>query len=260
VSRSGYLVEVDVRGIRNIARRAGVRVRVSRALGDYVDHGEVVGWIAPDDGGPVRPRLIRRLASTLAIAPNRESVLDPAYGIRILSDVAARSMSSTDNDSYTARQALQQLRSVLRHLARGPLGDWNVVDPDGSVRVSVMATELREYISIAVESPLRHGAGDPEVLDGVLEIALEIGLVACDDDGRAAASRLVNRVLEDAMEYGNLRDGRLARLLAEAELVRASLEKDQPRRDRHARSDWVLASSAPAEPLPAPSPPDNPPH
>jgi len=54
------------------------------------------------------------------------------------------------------------------------------------------------------------------------------------------------------MEYGNLRDGRFKRLLAEADLVRASIEHDHPRLDRHARADWVLASGAPAgEPLPA---------
>src|SRR5262249_3515781 len=148
---------------------------------------EVVGWARPDAGDGVAPRLAHRLASRLVIAPVRESELDPAYGIRILSDVAARALSSSANDSYTARQALHQIRSVLRRLARMPLGDWNVVDDDGSVRVSVMASELRELISVAIEAPLRYGAGDPEVLDGILEIALEVGLVAPDAATRAAA-------------------------------------------------------------------------
>jgi uncharacterized membrane protein len=182
----------------------------------------------------------RRLAGRLLIAPVREADLDPVYGIRILSDVAARSLSSTDNDPYTARQALHQLKSILRRLARTALGDWNVVDRDGKVRVSVMAAELRELISIGIEAPLRYGAGDPEVLDGVLEIALEVGLVAPDAATRAAAYHLIDRVLQDATEYGDLRDGRLRRLLAEADLVRASLQDDSPRLERHARSDWAL--------------------
>jgi hypothetical protein len=29
-----------------------------------------------------------------------------------------------------------------------------------------MATQLREFLSIGIEAPLRYGAGDPEVLDG----------------------------------------------------------------------------------------------
>ena len=244
---SGYLVDIDVRGITRVARRAGVRVRISRAVGDYFDEGEVVGWVRPDRGGPVDARTARRLVGTLSMAKVREADLDPAYGIRIMADVAARALSSSANDSYTARQALQQLRSVLRHLAREPLGDWNVTDGDGSVRASVIATQLREFISVAVEAPLRYGAGDPDVLDGILEIALEVGLVAPDAEGRAAAHQLINRVLEDSMEYGDLRNGRLKRLLVEADLVRSSLQEDGPRADRHARSDWAL--SANDEPL-----------
>lgn len=240
---SGYLAEVDVRGILRIARRAGVRVRISRSVGDHFDEGEVIGWARADRGQVIPVRLARRLARRLMIAPVRESELDPAYGIRILSDVAARALSSSANDSYTARQALHQLRSVLRRLARMPLGDWNVVDEDGEVRVSVMAAELRELISMAIEAPLRYGAGDPEVLDGVLEIALEVGLVAPDAAARAAAYQLIDRVLEDATDYGKLEDGRLRRLLAEADLVRSSLLDDSPRAERHTRSDWALTAS-----------------
>jgi len=244
---AGYLVEVDVGRVERIARKADVRVRISRAVGDYCDAGEVVGWAGRDAGGPIDARAARRLTAALSMAPVREADLDPAYGIRILSDVAARALSDSYNDSYTARQALQQIRSVLRHLAREPLGDWNVTDRDGRVRVSVMATQLREYVSISVEAPLRHGAGNPDVLDGILEIALELGLIAPHAEGRATAHQLINRVLEDAMEYGDLRNGRLKRLLAEADLVRACLEDDGPRADRHARSDWALpASDAPA--------------
>jgi uncharacterized membrane protein len=241
--RSGYLIDVDARGLARQARRAGVRVRISRTVGDYFDEGEVVGWVTGDRSRPIDERLSRRLAAKLAVAPTRQADADPLYGIRILSDVAARAMSSSANDAYTARQALQNLRSLLRRLARAPSGDWNVMDPDGTVRVSVMATQLREFLSVAVEAPLRYGAGDPEILDGVLEIALEVGLAAGDADGRAAARQLISRVLDDAIQYGHLGDGRLKRLLAEADLVRASLEGDSPRPDRHARATWALTSS-----------------
>jgi uncharacterized membrane protein len=237
---SGYLVDLDLRAIARIARRGGARVRISRAVGDYFDEGEVVGWARLDGDGLVSPRLVRRLGSTLMIAPTREPDMDPAYGIRILAEVAARAISESYNDSYTARQALQQLRSILRQLARTSLGDCNIVDADGRVRASLMATQLREFLSIAIEAPLRYGAGDPEVLDGILEIALEFGLVAPSAETHAAAHQLINRVLEDAMEYGDLRNGRLKRLLAEADLVRASLKDDCPRPDRHTRADWAL--------------------
>jgi uncharacterized membrane protein len=241
---TGYLVDVDARALYRIARRNGVSVRVCRAIGDFVDRGEIVGWVGGHGTGLATPEVAVRLAARLATAPVRAPDLDPLYGVRILADVAARALSPAGpNDSYTARQALQQLRSVLRRAARAPLGDWSLVDGEGTVRVSLLGTELRELVSVAVEAPLRLGAGDPEVLDGILEIALELGLVEESAQARAIAEQLISRVLADAGQYGDLRDGRLQRLLAEVALVRASLERDVPRLDRHLRSDWALTLS-----------------
>jgi uncharacterized membrane protein len=241
---SGYIVDVDARGLFRLARREGVSVRISRAIGDFVDEGEILGWVGGEAGGVPTPDAAARLAARVGTAPVRAPDLDPLYGVRILADVAARALSPAGpNDSYTARQALQQLRSVLRRMARAPLGDWRLVDGEGVVRVSLLGTELRELVSVAVEAPLRLGAGDPEVLDGVLEIALELGLVEESAGARAVAEQLIARVLADAGQYGNLRDGRLQRLLGEVALVRASLERDVFRLDRHLRSDWALTLS-----------------
>lgn len=240
-TESGYVVRTDVPRLARIARKHGVRVRVSRAIGDFVDAGEVVGWYVADAPGGDDPGTSERLGSTLEIAPTREPDHDPGYGIRILADVAARALSSSSNDSYTARQALQHVRSTLRQLARVPLGDWNVVDRDGEVRVSVMSTQLRELVCLAIDAPLRYGANDIEVLDAVLEMALEVGLVAPGAEGRALAHELVDRVLSDASHYGELDAGRRAHLESEAERVRASLELDAPRGERVARSDWALS-------------------
>jgi uncharacterized membrane protein len=241
---SGYLVDVDAGGLYAIARREGVRVRISRAVGDFLDAGEIVGWVGGERAALAAPDLAVRLAARLETAPVRAPDFDPLYGVRILADVAARALSpGGPYDSYTSRQALQQLRSVLRRLARAPVGDWNLVDEDGTVRISLMGTELRELVSAAIEAPLRLGAGDPEVLDGVLEIAFELGLVEESPEARTVARQLIARVLEDAGQYGHLADGRLERLLGEVALVRASLDRDAPRLDRHSRSDWALTLS-----------------
>jgi uncharacterized membrane protein len=252
--RSGYLVAIKVDALYSVASRANVRVRISRNIGDYLDEGEIVGWVGHTGPGAVDDAVAERLARKLSLAPTREHDYDPLYGVRILADVASRALSSSANDAYTARQALHMLRTVLRRIACLPLGDWNIADGNGVVRVSVMATELREYVSAAIEAPLRYGAGDPDVLDGTLEIALEMGLIAPHAEGRAVAHQIIARVLEDASDYGKLHDGRLKRLLAEAELVRASIEQDVPRAERHLRHDWALTTEGPD--LPArPGPP-----
>lgn len=218
---SGYLADIDLGQLLRRARSASVQARIDRAVGDYMDQGEVIGWIAADGGGPIDPRVGDGLTATFVVTPARELDLDPVLGIRILVDVANRALSSSTNDPHTAKQALQQLRSVLRELARHPLGDINVVDGGGQVRVSFMGTPLREYLLLAVDGPLRYCEGEPAVLKAVLEVALEVGMASRTPEDCAAVRELVDRVLDDANERcdrGNLRT-----LCAEADAIRANL-------------------------------------
>jgi uncharacterized membrane protein len=220
-SASGYLTDIDLRELVSRVRTANVRARIDRAVGDYMDEGEVIGWVAADGGGAVDPRVGSAITRTLVVTPARELDLDPVLGMRILVDVANRALSSSTNDPYTAKQALQQLRSVLRELARRPLGDCNVIEEDGQVRLSLMGTPLREYLRLAVDGPLRYSGGEPDVLEAVLEVALEVGRASHTPEDCAAVRELVDRVIEDATKRCDR--GSLRTLCAEADALRADL-------------------------------------
>ncbi|SEU36742.1 Uncharacterized membrane protein [Myxococcus fulvus] len=221
---SGYLAEVDLRRLTRLARQWRVRARIDVLVGDYVDAGDVIGWVVADAGGPVDPHASPALSSTLDLTAAREPDCDPALGIRILVDVANRALSSSSNDAYTARQALQQVRSVLRRLGRLPLGDWNVVDADGQVRASVAGMYLRDFLFLSVDGPLQYGTGNSEVLEEVLQIAFAMGRSAHDAEDLAAAHSLVTRVLADAAAHGAPERECFHRLLREAKRARLSLE------------------------------------
>ncbi|WP_164018542.1 DUF2254 family protein [Pyxidicoccus trucidator] len=236
---SGYLAEVDLRRLALRARKWGVRARICITVGEYVDKEEVIGWVAADGGGPVDAHAIRDLSDTLLITAAREPGSDPALGLRILVDVANRALSSSANDPYTARQALQQVRSVMRRLAGLPLGDWNVVDPDGRARVSVAATRLRDFLFLAVDGPLHYGMGNPEVLEEVLQIALTVGLAARDAEDRAAAHALLARVLAEANAHGAQERDRFHRLLIEADRVQATFQGGRRTTVERARAHWL---------------------
>ncbi|RKI50325.1 DUF2254 domain-containing protein [Corallococcus sp. AB004] len=234
---SGYLADVDLQDLTRLARKWGVRVRICITVGEYIDQDEVAGWVVADGGGAVDPHVLHGLAATLSITSAREPDCDPSLGLRILVDVANRALSSSANDPYTARQALQQIRSVMRRLAALPQGDWNVVDPDGRARVSLVALRLRDYLFLAVDGPLHYAGGDPEVLEEVLQIALTVGLVARDAQDRAAAHALLARVLADVQ--GSTEKDRFHRLLAQAERVRASFQGEHRTRVERGRADWL---------------------
>jgi uncharacterized membrane protein len=223
---SGYVVDVDLHGLTQMVRASRLRLRVSRGIGDYVDEGDVVGWVASDGPGAVPGKSMEKLVRALKIRPIRDLAYDPAFGVRIIVDVANRALSSSYNDPYTARQALNQLRSVLRYLGALPLHDWNLVDETGAIRVSVKATRLRELLTTSVVGPLHYGEDQSEILEALLEIVLAAGWVARDDDDRAAARSLLERV-EGLAENSDLEPERLARLRADGAPVRLALEMNQ---------------------------------
>ena len=226
---AGYIVDIDFRRLVRLARRAGVRVRFSRGIGDYVDEGETVGWAARDGGGRVDARSMNELACALTIGSTREFDYDPALGVRIIVDVADKALSSSYNDPYAARQAINQLRSIVRHIGSLPLYDWNFVDESGAVRVSIKATTLRELLALATSGPLHFGGDQPEVLEGLIELVLAATYMARGEEDRAAARALLDRI-EGLAEGSDLEPERLARLRAEAAPVRRSLETpDTPR-------------------------------
>jgi uncharacterized membrane protein len=200
---------------------------VARAIGEHVEADEPIGWVAADEGHAVSAGQAADLAATLVVTAARELDHDPALGIRILVDVANRAASSNVDDPYTACQALWQLRSVLHYQGQLPAGDLNVVDPDGSLRVSVMAVKLRELLSIAVDGPLRR-SNDPDVVEAMLEIGVEVAMVATDEEDRAAVRLFLDRMLSAAARHADLPRPCFERLRAQASQMRQTLRNGYP--------------------------------
>ena len=68
---------------------------------------------------------------------------DVAYGVRLLVDIAERSLSDSPfQDPTTAVQALDRLHDVLRQLARRPFPDGRYRDAEGKVRLARSLDEL----------------------------------------------------------------------------------------------------------------------
>ena len=88
---------------------------------------------------------------------------DPAYGIRLLVDIAIRALSSAVNDPTSAVQALDQLDDVLQRLARRSLGDGRLHAGDGRVLVRFPAPRWDAFVALAVDEIIVYGAGSIQV-------------------------------------------------------------------------------------------------
>jgi uncharacterized membrane protein len=88
---------------------------------------------------------------------------DPAYGIRLLVDIALRALSPAINDPTSAVQALDQLDDILQRLTRRSLGDGRLLDDAGRVLVRFPAPRWDAFVALAFDEIIVDGAGSIQV-------------------------------------------------------------------------------------------------
>jgi uncharacterized membrane protein len=89
---------------------------------------------------------------------------DVAYGIRLLVDIAERSLADSPlQDPTTAVQAIDRLHDILRQLVRRPFPDGRHRDAAGEVRLTVRSMGWDAYVLLASEEIRLAGAGSPQV-------------------------------------------------------------------------------------------------
>ena len=142
------------------ARRADCELELVPALGDFVPAD---GLLFRVHGNPAQ--LDReRVRSALIVKPERTLDRDVSYGLRLLVDIAERSLADSPFlDPTTAVQAIDRLHDILRQLARRPFPDGRHRDKTGQIRLSTKTMSWEAYVLLATEEIRLAGAGSPQV-------------------------------------------------------------------------------------------------
>ena len=114
------------------------------------------------DGDPAR--LAEDVAEHVVLGLERTLEQDVAYGLRMLVDIAERSLADSPFlDPTTAVQAIDRLHDCLRQLARRPFPDGLHRDDEGVVRLTVPVMSWEAYVHLAFDEIRLAGAGSPQV-------------------------------------------------------------------------------------------------
>ena len=101
---------------------------------------------------------------TIKLGLERTLDQDVAYGLRMLVDVAERSLSDSPfQDPTTAVQAIDRLYDCLRQLAPRPFPDGRYRDKKGEVRLITPSMTWEDYVHLAFDEIRLAGAGSPQV-------------------------------------------------------------------------------------------------
>ena len=187
-SRSGVITAIGHRQLVEQARRADCRLELVPALGEFVPAGAPLFRVHGDASRIDE----RRLREALMIQPERTLEHDVAYGLRLLVDIAERSLADSPlQDPTTTVQAIDRLHDILRQLAGRTFPDGHHLDEEGVLRLIEKSMGWDDYVHLAFDEIRMAGASSPQV-SRRLESALK--------DLRAVAPTDRVGVIDDQLE------------------------------------------------------------
>ena len=158
--RPGVVLTFDVVGLVEIARRAGLMIELVPQVGDFLATGEAIFRL---HGGSSSTVDDVRLHRCVLLGPERDLENDPAFGLRILVDIAIKALSPAINDPTTAVLAIDQIQHLLHLLSEKELGTGVICDSSGAVRLVYPTPGWEDFVSLAVTEIRLCGAGSPQV-------------------------------------------------------------------------------------------------
>ena len=174
-TRSGVVTRIDVEDVVAAARRADCELELVPLIGEFVPADAPLFRVHGDARALDEDALLDALM--MQLEPTLDG--DVSYGIRLLVDIAVRSLSESPfQDPTTAVQAIDRLHDILRQLACRPFPDGIYRDNHGVVRLTVPSMSWEAYVSLAVEEIRLAGAGSPQVTRKLKASLLELRAIA----------------------------------------------------------------------------------
>jgi uncharacterized membrane protein len=172
---SGVVTMIGTDSLVAEAERGDCVLELVPALGAFVPAGAPLFIVHGDPHDLNENRLFTALS--LKLEPTLDE--DIAYGMRLLVDIAERSLSESPfQDPTTAVQAIDRLHDILRQLARRPFPDGRIHDGNGEIRLLVKTMTWENYVHLAFDEIRMAGAGSPQVSRRLVEALTDLRRIA----------------------------------------------------------------------------------
>jgi uncharacterized membrane protein len=158
--RSGVVIQLDHEALVAVAESGECVLTLIPAIGEFVPAGGPLLEIS----GKAERLDVSAAVRSIQLGLERTLDQDMAYGLRMLVDIAERSLSDGPFlDPTTAVQAIDRLYDCLRQLAPRPFPDGTYRDKNGAVRLVILCRTWEDYVHLAFDEIRIAGAGSPQV-------------------------------------------------------------------------------------------------
>ncbi len=198
--RSGYIEHLDGSGLVDLAAEHDLVVELLHRPGDYVSAGEPVAriWRAGEDADELAAKVRERLF----IGRQRTPLHDLVFAAERLTEIAARALSPSTNDPFTAVNCIDELSALLVRFANVEPPSPYRCDDEGRIRLIVVPVTFPELLR-EVYGPLRlYGAEHPAVLEGLLQALGRIGRGCARPDVHVALREVADAIGEQVEASG----------------------------------------------------------
>ena len=158
--RSAVVVGFDAAGLVGLATRAGCTIELVPEVGDFLAMGEDLFRLHGAGAGAVDEG---HLLHCLELGPERTLRQDPAFGFRIIVDIASKALSPAINDPTTAVLAIDQLQQLLQVLGQRQFDDGVARDASGQERLVYRTPAWDDFVGLAVTEIRHYGATSPQI-------------------------------------------------------------------------------------------------
>jgi uncharacterized membrane protein len=189
----GVLQAIQTASLVQFARRHGCVLRVIPRHGDYLIQGDPLVEAYGASGLEAEGVL-----AAFHVGPERTITQDPAYGLRILVDIALQALSPAVNAPTTATQALYRLTDLLSLIAHKPAPTGLFTDQESQLRLVRPVHTWEDYVDLAFDEIRFYGIDQPQTRQQ-LSRSLDYLLDTVPEGCRAALERQ-KELLSEAIE------------------------------------------------------------
>ena len=160
----GVFTAIERSTLVQIASEHDCVLRVLPRYGSYINGDDAVVEVY---GNPTVPS--EKVLQALYLDSEPSMTQDPAYGIRILVDVALQALSPAVNAPTTARAVIDRLASLLSTISQRPQPTGVYTDETHQVRLLQPVRTWEYYVELAFCEIIHYGKDDPQTRRSVTD-------------------------------------------------------------------------------------------
>lgn len=210
---SGYVQTIDRDGLIALAEQHDLLVRLTLRPGDYISSDDLLlqVWLPPQ--GELCPDVADQLWDKVHVGYRRTPTQDVRYGIRQLTEIAARALSPGINDPFTAMNCIDWLIDSLKRVAARGAPSGVRCGEGGKPRLIEEPTSFPDLLTLSFDPIRAYGAGSILVTLHVLEALDRLASSLTRPEQRGPVmeeAKLTVRAAQDALptEHDRERVGR----------------------------------------------------